>query len=190
MHSINTKANGDFDEMAAMPATTNDEPDDWALIQDLIARAEKGEQGVLPLLRQALDAQPELWRQAGDLARQAREAQLDLIAEGNLVVRESTIRQLADLQAKLRGTSLTPLEELLIERIVILWLQSHHADRMLHKAEDATVRHRQSLDRRAKGANRRFLHAARQLATVRHLLRRVATAASRRPHNKTSTCHS
>lgn len=149
------------------------EPDDWSLVRDLIVRAENGDVDVMPLLRQVLDANPPLWQQAGDLALQARDAQLHLIAGDNLFIRETVSRQLAAVEAELAESVTTPLEKLLVQRIAVCWLQAHHADLALADADEGSGRHRQYLQVRSNGANRRFLHAARQFATVRHLLQRT-----------------
>src|SRR5579871_147002 len=92
----------------------------------LLARAERGDQGVLDELKAFLDAHPEVWHQAGDLAWHAEMALLDLAAGKNLLLKESISRKLAELKRELAPAS--PLERLLAERIAVTWLQVHHCD--------------------------------------------------------------
>ncbi len=67
---------------------------DW-----LLQRARQGED-VLPELRAWLERSA-VWRQFGDLGHQAREGWLRLIAGNDIVLRESLIRKLNDLQGEL-----------------------------------------------------------------------------------------
>src|SRR4051794_25437247 len=82
-------------------------------VQQLLARAERGDAGVVDQLRAFLDEHPEVWQQAGDLARHAELALLDLAAGNNLLIHESLSRKLAELKRELGPAS--ALERLLGE---------------------------------------------------------------------------
>src|SRR5262249_60323762 len=80
----------------------------------LLKRAEQGDRSVLPELREALNADTNLWRHYGDLAAQA-EASLILLAAGkNFLLAESLQRKLRALKDELGGESPSPLQRLLV----------------------------------------------------------------------------
>lgn len=142
-------------------------------IQALLIRAQSGDVSCLPELREALDDNPTLWKEVGDLGQHAELSMLRLAAASNLFVMEAMKRKLADLKAELAGPSPLPLERLLVERIAIAWLQVHYLD--LEVAGGlATTNTPQAVyaQRRLDSANRRYLQGLRQLATVRRLLAR------------------
>src|SRR4051794_11419508 len=97
-------------------------------IRALLERARGGDPATLDDLRGALDRHPEIWRAYGDLALHARDAWVGLIAGPDLALRESLGRQVEAMRADLSGADPTPLEALLVDRIVACWLQVNHAD--------------------------------------------------------------
>jgi hypothetical protein len=142
--------------------------------KEVVERAEQGDQTALPELRQALTEVPELWQRYGDMGRWAEEAWVRLAAGENLMQAESAKRELDALKAELTGPETpTPLEKLLIDRIVIGWFQVHYADAFyvnLQKAGASPARLRaalQLLDR----SSYRYLSSIKQLALVRKLLK-------------------
>jgi hypothetical protein len=145
---------------------------DQEQLRDLVRRAHEGDAGVLPRLRRLLDERPELWEQAGDLARHAEQALLELVAGRSLFAREAVERKLAGLKAELAGPGATPLERLLVDRVGLCWLQVHSLDL------EAAALPRQlaagppgvNAQRRLDSAQRRYLQAVKALATVRKLL--------------------
>jgi hypothetical protein len=135
----------------------------------LLLRAQVGDQACLPELRRLLDDRPELWRQFGDLARHVRDALLALASGKSLLARESISRRLDELQAELAGPSPSPLEKLLVERLVLCWAQGYLADLdAMQKAGTPQAAHAQQ---RANSAQHRYLAAIKQLALVRKLLK-------------------
>jgi hypothetical protein len=140
-------------------------------LQQLVQRAEQGDEGVLGELRAALDANPWVWERYGDLAQQSQAAWLQLIAGKNLLLQESTRRKAEQLRAELAGTGPSPLERLLVERVVACWLQTHYADAAYAQLKgNGPAQHTAAL-RRQNSAQHRYLQAVRALATVRRLLR-------------------
>ena len=141
-------------------------------LQELVGRARRGDRSVLPELRSYLDAHPDVWSLCGDLAAQALELWVGLLAGRDLVVAESVRRKADDLRAELAGPSPSPLEALLADRVVACWVQVHHADALY--AQTASQRSgpgfRGELLKRQESAQRRYLASIRQLAAVRKLL--------------------
>jgi hypothetical protein len=140
-------------------------------LQRLVQRAEQGDETVLPELRAALDANPWLWERYGDLAQQSQAAWLQLIAGSNLLLQESTRRKAEQLRAELAGPGPSPLERLLVERVVACWLQTNYADASYAQLKgNGPAQHTAAL-RRQNAAQQRYLQAMRALATIRKLLR-------------------
>ena len=155
--------------MPRAPARVSQGPD-LEQMNILLARAQQGDRSVVPALRQTLDSRPELWSQLGDLAFQSQVALVEAVAGKNELVHEATFRKIAELRVELLGTAPTPLERLLVDRIIVGWLHVHHAD-AVYVANRGAMTFAQSdcLRRRLDGAQRRYLAAIRALAVVRRL---------------------
>ena len=99
----------------------------------------------------------------------------DLIAGPNDVLRESLVRKLAALREELGEPDASPLDQLLVSRVVTTWLQTTYAD-----AHFAQLRQQQApaaqlrvVERFLTGSNSRYLSAIRALAQLRKLMRPV-----------------
>jgi hypothetical protein len=133
----------------------------------LFERGTQGDQGVLPALREALDANPEFWEQYSDLSLQA-EASLGVkVAGSNLLLGESLKRKLQALKAEL-GASRSPVEGLLVSRVLLSWMQANHFDALA--AQSLVGARLRELQRLQDAAHRRHLSALKTLALVRKLL--------------------
>jgi hypothetical protein len=163
-------------ETTTGPATDSDPPGlSEALatqeLEQLVLRAEQGDKDVLPALRQALDAHPEVWQNYCQLGAMAEAAWLQMMAGDNVMMFESWRRQVEQLKAEVAGESASPLERLLAGRVGAAWLQVQCADaggvvvQGGRPADEATALRRQD------AAHRRLLGAIKTLAVVRRLLR-------------------
>jgi hypothetical protein len=153
--------------------TTGPEEEKLERLKELVRRAQEGDTSILPELRQFLDLNPSVWQVGGDLAVQAQGAWLRLLAPKDLLFRESVERKMDALRAELAGPSSSPLEGLLIERVVACWMQTLYADTayaQLH-GKQTTPAVRQELMRRQESSQRRYLAAIGRLAAVRKLLK-------------------
>ena len=70
-------------------------------LRSLVERARRGEAAALPPLRRLLDAHPEVWRRAGDLARHVEAAWVDLLAGDDPLGREAVRRRADQLRREL-----------------------------------------------------------------------------------------
>jgi hypothetical protein len=123
-------------------------------------------------LRDMLAGHPDLWRFAGDLARTAALNLVNKLGAGPLAT-ESLKHGWVALKDELGYALAPPLERLLIEQVVLCWLN-------LYTVEIAyTNVMRQSIpstdadhwERRLSAAQRRYLRACESLARIRKLSR-------------------
>ena len=140
-------------------------------LAQLIEAAQKGDQLALAALRDAVDA--ERWQSLGGLAERAERELIAVACGKNLIRREALDQKLVTLRAELGGPQPSPLERLLVERIVACWLQVLIGEdsyaRQLRRGDLswATDSYHQ---RRLDQAQRRYLTAIKALAQVRRLL--------------------
>jgi hypothetical protein len=140
-------------------------------LQHLVSRAEQGDGTAVPELRVALDVNGWVWRDYGDAGTHATAAWLRLVCGKNLMMREAIERRMAEMRATLAGEDPSPLEQLLVARIVACWLQVHYADGTYAQMQGGSPAQHTILLQRQNAAQQRYVQAIKALATVRKLLR-------------------
>jgi hypothetical protein len=140
-------------------------------VKKLLRKAEKGDKTVLPILRTWMDQTPGYWEEMGDLAHTARASLIrSLSGDKNLVVQEAHARKCAALTAELAGPQPSPLERLLVERIVLCWLHLHYTETLyVQNTHNFSLRQAEYYEQRLSKAQARYLSAIRTLAQVRRL---------------------
>lgn len=116
-------------------------------------------------------AMPEFWKVAGDLAYQARSSFAHGLAKADLVFDTSLEWMANGLERELGQGGASPLESLLIKRIVVTWVELYGLDMLV--AQKGAALHPgalEALDLRRLRAHKRYLTAIRELAQVRRLL--------------------
>jgi hypothetical protein len=153
-------------------------------LQATLTLARRGSNEILPKLRQVLDEHPELWQhfgnlalqvqENGNLALQVQEKWLQLIAGKDLYLAESLRLHLDAMRSELAGPHPSPLDCLLVDRIVACHVQTMYADAM--EATDPTAENmrvaRYRMDRRDQ-AHKQLMSAVKTLTTVRNLVART-----------------
>lgn len=141
-------------------------------LERLNARANAGEPGALAELEAFLKDQPEVLAAAGDLARHAEEAWIDLVVGADSFTRVAVASQVERLKAELAGPDPSPLERLLVDHVVVAHLAERQAE--LSAAQTGgSVQQAAFRLKKAESAQRRFLLATKSLATLRALQPRV-----------------
>jgi len=137
----------------------------------LITCAGNGDSEAISELREMLNAKPARWEMIGNMATQA-ECSLVKVASGdNTVVNEAMYKKLDAMREELDGASPTPLERLLVDRVVACWLQVYYADTIYaQNMKGSSLELANYLQQRQDRAHRRYLSAIRTLAVVRRLL--------------------
>src|SRR5262249_3829914 len=133
-----------------------------------LKRAQSGDASTLPVLRKMLQ-DPATVDQFGDLAYQAEQSLIRAAAGDDLAFGEGLTRKLELLRAELAGLNPTPVERLLVERIVACWLQVQDADVRYAQAKNLSLEGGEYYQRRMDRAHKRYLSAIRTLALVRKL---------------------
>lgn len=137
-------------------------------IRRYMERAQGGDTEALAAIRTQC---PRLFEYLGDLATSAREGLVSLACGEDALQRDAIRAQLDGMRRELCGPSPSPLEQLLVERILICWLQANYEDALAAQTRSRAktweqVHHAQQCGERAQ---RRFLSAVKMLATVRRL---------------------
>ena len=140
-------------------------------LKALMVSAHEGDASVLPKIREILDEAPSLARKFMDPAKITERSAVDLYSTGeDLLVRETIPRVLKQMRSELAGEHPTPLESLLVDRVVATWLQvqcyetlyAQNAGKMNLVQSD---HHQRRMDR----AHNRHLSAVRALAQIRKM---------------------
>jgi hypothetical protein len=156
-------------DVSTTTKTTDTIPSQANQVLEFVQRAQSGDASTLPALRQMLQNPAVVEALGGDLARQAEMSLIAAAAGENLAFKEALIRKLELLRAELAGPNPTPVERLLVERIVACWLQVQDADIRYAQAKDLSIPWGDSYQQRMDRAHRRFLSAVKTLALVRRL---------------------
>jgi len=117
--------------------------------------------------------QPRLRPQVNILQNNAERSLLDaMVPDTQHYSRKMIETQLADMRRDLAGDQPSPLDALLVNRIVLCWLDSMAADTLLSQrmAAGCSLALGEFYQRRAERAQRQFLRAVQTYATVRRLL--------------------
>jgi hypothetical protein len=143
-------------------------------LQATIELAKRGRKELLPQLRQFLDEQPELWKHFGNIALQAQAAWLKLIGGTNLFMQETMTRFAEAQRVDLAGPDASPLERLMVERVVAINLEVGYYEALIAQHEGKSGNKvLDYLHRRHEVADGRLQAAMMNLARIRKLLPQV-----------------
>jgi hypothetical protein len=151
-------------------ATDHELPQSSDEILQLLERAKAGDETVTEQVREMLTICPEFAESLGGDLGQITERLLSTAVAGNdIPFREAIKHKMEALRRDLAGPAAIPLESLLVDRIVIFWLQVKMADIAQAKGESQTIALERFQLRRQDSANRRYLAAIRTLAMIRKM---------------------
>jgi hypothetical protein len=149
--------------------------------EDVVTRANTGDLTALKELREILDHRPEIWREIGDMSRHAELSLLRLIAQNNTLLLESVERSLKDLRKSISPADPTPLEKMLVQRVVLAWLQMQHVDATYASTTGLTMPERKFALQLRESSQRCFDAAVKSLLTVRGKLSQLPAPTSHPP---------
>jgi hypothetical protein len=139
-------------------------------LRTLVQRAQAGDAGALPRIRQILEAHPEVWQTVGDLAALTERAWITVLAADNPLGIESLKRTIAAMKADLAGEHPTPLERLLIGQVVSTWMELKYVESTSADPGHGSLEQAAFRLKRLESAQKRFDQAVKTLTSVRTLL--------------------
>jgi hypothetical protein len=155
----------------------------------LADRAQKGDRTAVPALRELFKDPATVDLLGGNLARQAQYKLIDKFSGKNLLFKETLTRKMDLMRAELAGPTPTPLERLLVDRVVACWLHLHHLEVIYSANESMTLVLGAYYQRCLSAAQKRYLAAIKALATVRRLaVPALQVNIARRQVNVTGVC--
>ncbi len=144
--------------------------DGGVVMREVVERVQAGDESAIHALRKIMDEVPEAASAVFDAAWSVERSIVREMAGGNLTVEEAAPRALKDMREGLAGENPSPLENLLVERIVVCWLQLQYFDvlyaRSMKNSSAAQSEHHQKLIDRA---HKRYLSAIKALAQIRKM---------------------
>jgi len=136
----------------------------------LIRQSDAGNKAALERLRETYTVLPEL---AGKLTSLQHYAEQDTLCSLQPGARETSLAQATNMRKKLSGENPSPMEQLLVNRVVLDWLHALEADRhcTLRPGESRPLALSEFYEKQADRAHRRLMRSTKTLAEIRKLLR-------------------
>jgi hypothetical protein len=154
--------------VATASVVTKAVPTDRNELRKVLERAQRGDETTLPALRELLK-EPHMVEACGNLAAHAETALIRKFAGKDLAVSEGLRRKLGCLRAELAGPTPTPLERMLVGRVVACWLHLYYLEAVYAGKDGMSLDLAQHYQRCIDRAHKRHLSAIKTLALVRRL---------------------
>lgn len=138
-------------------------------INAMIRKAEAGDASALAEVKEMLVRPGTADMLGGNIAKVAVQALTTRYAGNSPVTREAAERKLDELRAELSGQNPTPLEKLLVDRVLATWLHLHHVEIQLARKESVTLPLGLYYQKVISAAQKRYISAIKGLADVRKL---------------------
>ena len=132
-------------------------------LHQLLNKANKGDKQAFDSLCTRLDGNAWFWEQAGNMAYQAQETMLiGFLGAEALLTHDAQRRKCAALRRELEGPAPTPIERLLVDRVVLCWLHLHYIEALYaQNMMQLSLMQHDFYQRRLSMAQRRYLAAIR-----------------------------
>jgi hypothetical protein len=132
-------------------------------------RIQKNDKSAVPEFREMMKEYPAIAETLGNMAKVAERSFIESISQNDLLASETLTVKLAAMRAELAGPQPSPIERLLVERVVACWFQVYAADAIVSATKQCTFAQGDYNQRCQDRSHRRYLSAIRTLATVRKL---------------------
>lgn len=136
--------------------------------EELVKQAESGDAEALAEIRTLMQSNPATWLPFGDLTEHVKRIFLSLMVHGNVVARESLNLQLEELTQSLLQGQVSPVRKLVIDQIVLCWLDVHYQQAMSAEPRGGKT-DIEFQDRRLAKARKRYYEALGFLAKMDRL---------------------
>lgn len=160
------------------PGEKKESPD----LELLVRQAEEGDtQAIEQLRKEFSEGRVDAYlNRVGDMARHAEEALLEAATGEQLLMRRGIRRQMEAMRRELAGPKASPLERLLVERVVLCWGWDTFLDTLAPQSLKIIKKHFPTglkemttfgdyITRQQNHAHHRLLEAAKVLAQIRRL---------------------
>jgi hypothetical protein len=140
-------------------------------LRDAIERAQDGDETALPIIREHLATKPYDYWMLVDYARIVQNAQIEAYTGSGLYVREVMNERIRRLRKDLEGEEPSPLESLLVDRIISCYLHVNFAENEYTDsvAPGTSLKVAKYMQKRLDHANRRYIAAIKALAQIRKM---------------------
>ncbi len=157
--------------IATIPDPIGETPASRAEIADVLKRVQNGDTTAGARLREMIAADPGrmLEVSGGNLAGQVERAMVARMAQWNPIWAETLPPKLDALRLDLGGADPSPIERLLVERVVACWLDLHALEVRAASPGEMTIPQAEHRDKMRDRSHRRYLGALKSLAVVRKL---------------------
>ena len=142
-----------------------------SLLEDLVKRGMRGDQQVLPAIRNLLDRVPELWEEATSRISRTEQAWLQARTGKDLISREILSREHEAVKAALLEQTSTPLERIVVETLGVHFQQFQDANDRAAKHEEQYGYVNNYQEKRLVNASKLLENSAKTLAQIQKLLR-------------------
>ena len=141
----------------------------WKRVKQLAGRAQDGDEAAMEELRTLMRDDSKLLDLPYAVIETLVAEQLKAAFGQDLLMREGMEQRMRAMRKELAAEGNTPLERLLIDRIVVCWLQVQHPDHRYASLDSCSIAQGDYFQRFQDRAHRRFLSACKALAVVRRL---------------------
>ena len=157
---------------------SKDAKDRLAKLEKLSDKVANGDKKARGELRRALrESEPEVVREASELARMGQRFLIKTAARGEALAEEALVVRLDTMRSKIAGPDPSPLEVLLVEKIVSACMLTELLDLLLSAQLTTELPKKQQMSHSflkfylgwQERAHRRFVSSIRELARVRRL---------------------
>jgi hypothetical protein len=140
-------------------------------LRELTKKAEQGDKGAVPEIREILEQSPDLAWRFTDVGRVAEWSLIQKITKEKDLSSKELIRfQLESMREEVAGNNPSALERLVAERVVASWLQVQLFEGLYaQNVGNLSMKQADYYQKRIDWAHRRHLSAIRMLAQIRKL---------------------
>ena len=139
-------------------------------LRELVIRAKQGDAAVVPQLKEYLRQHPEVWNRVGDLALQSQAAWTRTFAGQDKHLQECIVAKVNSLKMDLADGESSPLENLLVERVISTWLELYYHETRNAQGEERSLRWAEFRLKQLTAANDRHTKAISALAILKKLM--------------------
>jgi hypothetical protein len=146
---------------------------------ELIRRAKTGDPAAMPEIRKLMEQRTDICQILGDVAANALVSWIRRFAGDDLIQAEAVGMQMDQLRDELTEPSDGPLEKLLVEQMLVTYIQLNYSSAVLAQSDCTLLATLRYLDTRLEKTTRRLTHLAKTLELLRRARSKTKTSPQR-----------